>query len=159
MNLRNGLLKPKAGSLKEPQRYKQYGRQAISSRSSRDGIEILVECVIVGGCVMFCYRDHGSPSRQDHLNFRTVVVVQDMKSQMLDGFDHQARMRTNAMLAVVETVRTENTEVIGMLSHMSVQTRSQVEPDGSTSLTTRVRRRLLATTSLTHIDRSTLHPR
>ena len=90
-----------------------------------------------------------------------VALLQDTRSQVLDRLDNQDRMQAHATLTLAETIRAETGEFIGMFSHMSVQTHarslsmhSQVEPDGSTSLTTRVRRRLLAITSLTRIDRS-----
>ena len=60
-------------------------------------------------------------------------------------------MQTNATLTVVETIRAEATEVIKVIQHTTVQTRarslsmhSQIEPDGFTSSTTRVRRPLPA---------------
>jgi hypothetical protein len=75
----------------------------------------------------------------------------------MDRFDHQDRMQTNTALTLVETIRVEATEVIKVIQHTTVQTRarslsvhSQVEPDGFRSQTTRVRRHMLAHTSLTH---------
>jgi hypothetical protein len=69
---------------------------------------------------------------------------------LMARLDHQGRMQPNATLAVVETIRVEATEVIKVIQHATVQTRtrslsihSQVEPDGFNSLTTRVRRSLL----------------
>ena len=87
-----------------------------------------------------------------------VALLQDTKSQVLDRLDNQDRMQTNATLTLVETIRAETTEVINVIQHTTVQTRarslSQVEPNGFTSLTTRVRRRLLVVPSLTRIVRS-----
>ena len=90
-----------------------------------------------------------------------VALLQDTKSQVLDRIDNQGRMQTNVTLTLAETIRAETTEVIKVIQHTTVQTgvrslsmQSHVEPVGSTSLTTRVRRRLLAITSLTRIDRS-----
>jgi hypothetical protein len=61
--------------------------------------------------------------------------------------DHQDRTQANSTSAVAETIRVEATEVIKVIQHTTVQTRtrslsmySQVEPDGFNSLTTRVRR-------------------
>jgi len=69
---------------------------------------------------------------------------------VLDRLDNQDRMQTSTALTLVETIRAEATEVIKVIQHTTVQTRgrslsmhSQVEPDGFTSLTTRVRHRLL----------------
>lgn len=70
---------------------------------------------------------------------------------MLDRLDNQDRIQGNAALTLVETIRAEATEVIKVIQHTTVQTRtrslsvhSHVEPGGFTSLTTRVYRRLLA---------------
>ena len=70
---------------------------------------------------------------------------------MLGRLDNQDLMQANTALTLVETIRAEATEVIKVIQHTTVQTRarslsvhSQVEPDGFTSLTTRVRRRLVA---------------
>ena len=118
-----------------------------------------------GRCATFCCCDNGSPSRQNQVNVRMVALLQDTKSQVLDRIDNQSRMQTNATLTLVETIRAEATEVIKVIQDTNVQTRarslsmhSQVEPDGFASLTTRVRRRPLAVTSLTRIDRSPLTP-
>ena len=74
-----------------------------------------------------------------------------MKSQALDRLDNQDRMQVDTAVALVETIRAEATEVIKVIQHTAIQTRacslsvhSQVEPDGFSSLTTRVRRRPLA---------------
>jgi len=65
----------------------------------------------------------------------------------MERLEHQDRMQTNATLTVVETIRAEATEVMKVIQHTTVQTRarslsihSQIEPDGFTSSTTRVRR-------------------
>jgi len=67
----------------------------------------------------------------------------------MERLEHQDRMQTNATLTIVETIRAEATEVIKVIQHTTVQTHarslsihSQIEPDGFTSSTTRVRRRL-----------------
>ncbi len=80
-----------------------------------------------------------------------VALLLDTKSQILDRLDNQDRVQGSAMLTVVETIRAEATEVIETIQHTTVQTRarslsihSHVEPDGFTSVTTRVRRRLPA---------------
>ncbi len=80
-----------------------------------------------------------------------VALLQDTNSRMLDRFDNQDRIQTNTALTLVETIRAEATEVIKVIQHTTVQTRtrslsvhSQVEPDGFASQTTRVRHRLLA---------------
>ena len=82
-----------------------------------------------------------------------VALLQDTRSQVLDRLDNQDRVQTNVTLTLAETIRAEATEVIKVIQHTTVQTRarslsmpSQVEPDVFTSLTTRVRRRLLAMT-------------
>ena len=68
----------------------------------------------------------------------------------LRPLDSQDRMQTNATLILVETIRAEATEVIQVIQHTTIQTLArslsiypQVEPDGLTSLTTRVCRCLL----------------
>lgn len=93
----------------------------------------------------------GSPSRQNQVNVRMVALLQETKSQVLDRLDNQDRIQGNATLTLVETIRAEATEVIKVIQHTTVQTRSRslsvhshVEPGGFTSLTTRVCRRLLA---------------
>lgn len=80
-----------------------------------------------------------------------VALLQETKSQVLDRLDNQDRVQTNTALTLVETIRAEATEVIKVIQHTTVQTRarslsmhSHVEPDGFTSLTTRVRCRLPA---------------
>ena len=94
--------------------------------------------------------DGRSPPKQGHVNVRTVALLQDTKSQVLDRLDNQDRMQTSTALTLVETIRAEATEVIKVIQHTTVQTRSrslsvhsQVEPKGFASQTTRVRRRLL----------------
>ena len=96
-------------------------------------------------------QDDYSPPKQNQVNARMVALLQDTKSQVLDRLDNQDRMQTNTALTLVETIRSEATEVIKVIQHTTVQTRarslsvhSQVEPDGFASQTTRVRRRLLA---------------
>ena len=80
-----------------------------------------------------------------------VALLQDTKSQVLDRLDNQDRVQTNATLTLAETIRAEATEVIKVIQHTTVQARarslsihSRVEPDGFTSVTTRVRRLLPA---------------
>jgi len=80
-----------------------------------------------------------------------VALLQDTKSQVLDRLDNQDRVQGDATLTLVETIRAEATEVIKVIQHTTVQTRTRslsvhphVEPSGFTSLTTRVHHRLLA---------------
>ena len=88
---------------------------------------------------------------QDQVNLRTFAFLQGTRSQVLDRLDNLAQIHTNTTSALDETIRAEATEVIKVIRHMAVQTRtrslsvhSQVEPDGFASQTTRVRPRLLA---------------
>jgi len=74
----------------------------------------------------------------------------------MERLEHQDRIQTNAALTVVETIRAEAIEVIKVIQHTTVQTRarslsmhSQIEPDGFTSSTTRVRHPCWPITSLT----------
>jgi len=90
-----------------------------------------------------------------------IALLQDTKSQVLDRLDNQDRAQTSSALTLVETIRAEATEVIKVIQHTTVQTRtrslsvhSHVEPDGFTSLTTRVRLCIVAIASLTRIVRS-----
>ena len=96
-------------------------------------------------------QDGRSPFEQDQINVRMVALLQDTKSQVLARLDNQDRMQTSTALTLVETIRSETTEVIKVIQHTTIQTRarslsvhSQVEPDGFASQTTRVRRHLLA---------------
>jgi len=80
-----------------------------------------------------------------------VALLKDTRSQVLGRLNSQDRMQTNANLTLVETIRAETTEVIKVIQHTAVQTRtrslsmhSHAEPAGSTSLTTRASRCLLA---------------
>ena len=96
-------------------------------------------------------KDDRSPPKQDQVNLRTFALLQGTRSQVLDRLDNLARVQTNTTSAIDETIRAEATEVIKVIQHTAVQTRtrslsvhSQIEPDGFASQTTRVRRRLLA---------------
>ena len=78
----------------------------------------------------------------------------------MERLEHQDRIQTNAALTVVETIRAEAIEVIKVIQHTTVQTRarslsmhSQIEPDGFTSSTTRVRGWVLANHTINRIVR------
>ena len=90
-------------------------------------------------------------STQERILIRTLALHSKSSTETMERLEHQDRMQTNAILTVVETIRAEATEVIKVIQHTTVQTRarslsvhSQIEPDGFTSSTTRVRPRLLA---------------
>lgn len=87
-------------------------------------------------------------STQERIDIRTLALLSKSTTETMDRLDHQDQMHTNATLTVVETIRAEATEVIKVIQHTAVQTRtrvlsmySQIEPDGFRSLTTRVRHR------------------
>jgi len=95
-------------------------------------------------------------STQERINIRTLALLSSSARETMERLEHQDRMQTNATLTVVETIRAEATEVIKVIQHTMVQTRarslsihSQIEPDGFTSSTTRVRRPCWPITSLT----------
>jgi hypothetical protein len=89
-------------------------------------------------------------STQERIDVRTLALLSKSTMDTMARLDHQDRTQANATLTVAETIRVEATEVIKVIQHTTVQTRtrslsmhSQVEPDGFNSLTTRVRRCLL----------------
>jgi hypothetical protein len=93
---------------------------------------------------------------QEHIDIRMLALLSKSTKETMDRFDHQDRMQTNTALTLVETIRAEATEVIKVIQHTTVQTRtrslsmhSQVEPDGFRSQTTRVRHHVLAHAPLT----------
>jgi len=99
-------------------------------------------------------------STQERIHIRTLALLSNTAREMMERLEHQDRMQTNATLTVMETIRAEATEVIKVIQHTNVQTRtrslsmhSQIEPDGFTSSTTRVRRRQLANHGTDHIVR------
>jgi len=99
-------------------------------------------------------------STQERIDIRTLALLSKSTRETMERLEHQDRLQTNATLTVVETIRAEVTEVIKVIQHTTVQTRarsllvhSQIEPDGSTSSTTRVRRRLLANHIINRIVR------
>jgi hypothetical protein len=82
-------------------------------------------------------------STQGHIEERTLALLSARR-------DHQQE-QANAASAVAEAIRVEAIKVIKVIQHTTVQTRtrslsihSQAEPDDFRSLTTRVRRCLLA---------------
>jgi len=84
-------------------------------------------------------------SAQGRISIRTLALVQESKTEILDRVDSQSRANANASVAVVETIRSEATEVIKMIQQSTVRRRirtlsmhSQVEPAGSNSQATRV---------------------
>jgi len=90
-------------------------------------------------------------STQRRIDVQTLALLSKSRTETIERLEHQDRMQTNATLTVTETIRAEATEVIKVIQHTTVQRRarslsmhSQIEPDGFTSSTTRVRRRLLA---------------
>jgi tetratricopeptide (TPR) repeat protein len=89
-------------------------------------------------------------STQDHIDVQTLALLSKSAADTTARLDHQDRTQANATLTIAETIRGEATEVIKMIQHKTVQTRtrslsihSQVEPAGFNSLTTRVRLCLL----------------
>jgi len=99
-------------------------------------------------------------SIQERIFIRTFALLSISARETMERLEHQDRMQTNATLTVVETIRAEATEVIKVIQHPTVQTRalslsmhSQIEPDGFTSSTTRVRRPLLANHIINRIVR------
>jgi len=84
-------------------------------------------------------------SAQDRISIRTLALVQESRTEILDRVDSQSRANANASVVVVETIRSEATEVIKMIQQSTVRQRvrtlsmhSQVEPAGSNGQTTRV---------------------
>ena len=99
-------------------------------------------------------------STQERIDIRTLALLSKARTETTEWLEHQDRMQTNATLTVVETIRAEATEVIKVIQHTTVQTRarslsihSQIEPDGFTSSTTRVSRRLLVNRIINRIVR------
>jgi len=99
-------------------------------------------------------------STQERIQIRTLALLSKSTRETMERLEHQDRMQTNATLTVVETIRAEATEVIKVIQHTTVQTRarslsihSQIEPDGFTSSTMRVRRPLLANPIINRIIR------
>jgi len=90
-------------------------------------------------------------STQRRIDVQTLALLSKSTTETMERLEHQDRMQTNATLTVTETIRAEATEVIKVIQHTTVQRRarslsmhSQIEPDGFTSSTTRVRRCLLS---------------
>jgi len=99
-------------------------------------------------------------STQEHIDIRTLALLSKSTTEIMERLEHQDRMQTNATLAVVETIRAEATVIIGMIQRPAVQRRvrslsmhSQIEPDGFTSSTTRVRGWVLANHTINRIVR------
>ena len=69
------------------------------------------------------------------MSARTLALLHDRTAQLLDRLDHQDRMQANSAMTVVETVRSEATEVIKVIQQKHIRRRastlsvhSEVEP-------------------------------
>lgn len=82
------------------------------------------------------------------MSVHTLALLHDRTSQLLDRLDHQDRTQINGLLTVVETVRSEATEVIKVIqqknirrhaSNLSIYSQVLAEPVGINKDITRVR--------------------